>query len=157
MELYWFVKTAHIMSASVLFGSGAAIAFFMLMAWRSGDAPGFALAAKHVVLADWVFTTTAVIAQPLTGIALAHLAGWPLTAPWLLASYALYIFIGVCWLPVVWIQYKVRNLMTDAVAAGQDVPDRVHRLMRIWFALGWPAFVALIAIFGLMVARPALT
>tara|TARA_R110002073_G_scaffold245594_1_gene408318 strand:- start:4204 stop:4677 length:474 start_codon:yes stop_codon:yes gene_type:complete len=157
MELYWFVKTAHIMSASVLFGSGAAIAFFMLMAWRSGDAPGFALAAKHVVLADWVFTTTAVIAQPLTGIALAHLAGWPLTAPWLLASYALYIFIGVCWLPVVWIQYKVRNLMTDAVAVGQDVPDRVHRLMRIWFALGWPAFAALIAIFGLMVARPALT
>ena len=157
MELYWFVKTAHIMSASVLFGSGAAIAFFMLMAWRSGDAPGFALAAKHVVLADWVFTTTAVIAQPLSGIALAHLAGWPLTAPWLLASYALYIFIGVCWLPVVWIQYKVRNLMTDAVAAGQDVPDRVHRLMRIWFALGWPAFAALIAIFGLMVARPALT
>jgi len=157
MELYWFVKTAHIMSASVLFGSGAAIAFFMLMAWRSGDAPGFALAAKHVVLADWVFTTTAVIAQPLSGIALAHLAGWPLTAPWLLASYALYIFIGICWLPVVWIQYKVRNLMTDAVAAGQDVPDRVHRLMRIWFALGWPAFAALIAIFGLMVARPALT
>lgn len=156
MELYWFVKTAHIMSASVLFGSGAAIAFFMLMAWRSGDAPGFALAAKHVVLADWVFTTTAVIAQPLSGIALAHLAGWPLTAPWLLASYALYIFIGICWLPVVWIQYKVRNLMTDAVAAGQDVPDRVHRLMRIWFALGWPAFAALIAIFGLMVARPQL-
>tara|TARA_R110002072_G_scaffold53360_5_gene140949 strand:- start:4146 stop:4619 length:474 start_codon:yes stop_codon:yes gene_type:complete len=157
MELYWFVKTAHIMSASVLFGSGAAIAFFMLMAWRSGDAPGFALAAKHVVLADWVFTTTAVIAQPLSGIALAHLAGWPLTAPWLLASYALYIFIGICWLPVVWIQYKVRNLMTDAVAAGQDVPDRVHRLMRIWFALGWPAFAALIAILALMVARPALT
>ena len=157
MEAYLIVKTVHILSASVLFGSGAAIAFFMLMAWRSGDAAGFALAAKHVVLADWIFTTTAVIAQPLTGIALAHLAGWPLTAPWLLASYGLYGLIGACWLPVVWIQYKVRRLMTEAAAAGEPVPARVHHLMRIWFALGWPAFAALIAIFGLMVARPAWT
>ncbi|WP_417491512.1 DUF2269 family protein [Maricaulis sp.] len=154
MELYLVVKTTHILSSGVLFGSGAAIAFFMLMAWRSGDAPGFALASKHVVLADWVFTTSAVIAQPLTGIALAHLAGWPLTAPWLLISYGLYIFIGACWLPVVWIQLEVRRLMAEAVAAGEAVPDRVHRLMRIWFVLGWPAFIALIAIFGLMVARP---
>lgn len=156
MEAYLLLKTVHILSASVLFGSGAAIAFFMLMAWRSGDAPGFALAAKHVVLADWVFTTTAVIAQPLTGIALAHLVGWPLDAPWLLVSYGLYIFIGACWLPVVWIQYKVRSLMTDAAAAGDAVPARVHRLMRIWFALGWPAFAGVIAIFVLMVARPQL-
>ncbi|SDM02019.1 DUF2269 family protein [Maricaulis salignorans] len=155
MEAYWIVKTLHILSACVLFGSGAAIAFFMLMAWRSGDAAGFALAAKHVVLADWIFTTSAVIAQPLTGIALAHLAGWPLTAPWLMISYGLYIFIGACWLPVVWIQLKVRQLMTKAVAAGQPVPDRVHRLMRIWFLLGWPAFLALIMIFALMVSRPA--
>ena len=154
MESYYFLKPAHILSSGVLFGSGAAIAFFMLMAWRSGDAPGFALAARHVVLADWVFTATAVIAQPLTGIGLAHLAGWPLTAPWLLASYALYIFIGACWLPVVWIQLKVRRLMTDAVAAGDPVPARVHQLMRIWFAPGWPALAALIAIFALMVARP---
>ena len=156
MTVYLIVKTLHILSAAVLFGSGAAIAFFMLMAWRSGDAPGFALAAKHVVLADWLFTTTAVIAQPLTGIALAHLAGWPLTAPWLLWSYGLYIVIGICWLPVVWIQLRVRRLMNEAVAAGKPVPERVHRLMRIWFALGWPAFAALIAIFGLMVARPGL-
>lgn len=153
MEAYLVLKTLHILSSGVLFGSGAAIAFFMLMAWRSGDAPGFALAAKHVVLADWVFTTTAIIAQPLTGVGLAHLAGWPLTAPWLLASYALYIFIGACWLPVVWIQLKVRRLMSDA-AAGAPVPARVHQLMRIWFVLGWPAFAALIAIFALMVARP---
>ena len=157
MELYLVTKIAHILSSGVLFGSGAAIAFFLLMAWRSGDASGFALAAKHVVLADWVFTTTAVIAQPLTGVALAHLAGWPLTAPWLLISYGLYIFIGACWLPVVWIQLEVRRLMAAAVAAGEAVPDRVHRLMRIWFVLGWPAFIALIAIFGLMVARPGWT
>ena len=155
MTAYLALKTLHILSSGLLFGAGAAIAFFMLMAWRSGDAPGFALASKHVVLADWVFTTTAVIAQPLSGLGLAHLAGWPLDAPWLLTSYGLYIFIGACWLPVVWIQLRVRKLMAEAVAAGQPVPDRVHRLMRIWFALGWPAFAALIAIFYLMVARPA--
>ena len=152
MELYPVLRLVHILSASVLFGSGAAIAFFMLMAWRSGDRAGFALTARHVVLADWLFTASAVIVQPLSGIALAHVAGWPLTAPWLLASYALYALIGACWLPVVWIQYRVR----DRLMASEDgaVPAEVHRLMRIWFLLGWPAFIALIAIVLLMIAKP---
>jgi len=152
MELYPVLRLVHILSASVLFGSGAAIAFFMLAAWRSGDRASFALTARHVVLADWVFTASAVVAQPLSGIALAHVAGWPLTAPWLLASYALYALIGACWLPVVWIQYRVR----DRLAACGDgaVPAEVNRLMRIWFVLGWPAFIALIGIFLLMIVKP---
>ncbi len=154
MDLYVIARLVHILSACVLFGSGAAIAFFMLMAWRSGERAGFALAARHVVLADWLFTASAVAIQPLSGIALAHLAGWPLTAPWLLASYGLYGFIGACWLPVVWIQYRVRDRL--AAAEGETVPLEVHRLMRIWFVLGWPAFAALIGIFVLMVTKPAL-
>jgi len=154
MDLYVIARLVHILSACVLFGSGAAIAFFMLMAWRSGERAGFALAARHVVLADWLFTASAVVIQPLSGIALAHLAGWPLTAPWLLASYGLYGFIGACWLPVVWIQYRVRDRL--AAAEGETVPLEVHRLMRIWFVLGWPAFAALIGIFVLMVTKPAL-
>ncbi|MEP3071635.1 DUF2269 domain-containing protein [Maricaulis sp.] len=154
MDLYVIARLVHILSACVLFGSGAAIAFFMLMAWRSGERAGFALAARHVVLADWLFTASAVAVQPLSGIALAHLAGWPLTAPWLLASYSLYGFIGACWLPVVWIQYRVRDRL--AVTDGVAVPPEVHRLMRIWFVLGWPAFAALIGIFVLMVTKPAL-
>ncbi|MED5550117.1 MAG: DUF2269 domain-containing protein [Pseudomonadota bacterium] len=152
MDLYVLARLVHILSACVLFGSGAAIAFFMLMAWRSGDRAGFALASRHVVLADWLFTASAVVIQPLSGIALAHLAGWPLTAPWLLASYGLYGFIGACWLPVVWIQYRVRDRL--AAAEGEAVPPEVHRLMRIWFVLGWPAFAALIAIFVLMITKP---
>jgi len=152
MDLYVLARLVHILSACVLFGSGAAIAFFMLMAWRSGERAGFALAARHVVLADWLFTASAVVIQPLSGIALAQLAGWPLTAPWLLASYGLYGFIGACWLPVVWIQYRVRNLL--AAAEGEAVPPKVHRLMRIWFVLGWPAFAALIGIFVLMITKP---
>ncbi|MEA1941518.1 MAG: DUF2269 domain-containing protein [Pseudomonadota bacterium] len=153
MEFYPVLRLVHILSASVLFGSGAAIAFFMLMAWRSGDRAGFALTARHVVLADWLFTASAVVVQPLSGIALAHVAGWPLTAPWLLASYALYALIGACWLPVVWIQYRVRDRLA-ATAAGEAVPSEVHRLMRIWFVLGWPAFIALIGIFLLMIVKP---
>lgn len=152
MYLYVLARLVHILSACVLFGSGAAIAFFMLMAWRSGERGGFALAARHVVLADWLFTASAVVIQPLSGIALAHLAGWPLTAPWLLASYGLYGFIGACWLPVVWIQYRVRDRL--AAAQGEAVPTQVHRLMRIWFVLGWPAFAALIGIFVLMITKP---
>ncbi len=152
MDLYVLARLVHILSACVLFGSGAAIAFFMLMAWRSGERAGFALVARHVVLADWLFTASAVVIQPLSGIALAHLAGWPLTAPWLLAGYGLYGFIGACWLPVVWIQYRVRDRL--AAAEGEAVPPEVHRLMRIWFVLGWPAFAALIAIFVLMITKP---
>jgi uncharacterized membrane protein len=152
MDLYVIARLVHILSACVLFGSGAAIAFFMLMAWRSGGRAGFALVARHVVLADWLFTASAVVIQPLSGIALAHLAGWPLTAPWLLASYGLYGFIGACWLPVVWIQYRVRDRL--AAAEGETVPPEVHRLMRIWFVLGWPAFAALIGIFVLMITKP---
>ena len=153
MELFHLARLVHILSGSVLLGAGAAIAFFMLKAWRSGDRAGFALTARHVVLADWLFTTTAVIVQPLSGIALAHLAGWPLTAPWLLVSYALYLFIGACWLPVVWIQMRVKRRLDETT--GEAVPDDVHRLMRIWFILGWPAFIALTGIFVLMIARPA--
>lgn len=152
MELYPVLRLVHILSASVLFGSGMAIAFFMLMAWRAGDRAAFALTAKHVVLADWVFTATAVVVQPLSGVALAHVAGWPLSATWLMWSYGLYLFIGACWLPVVWIQYRVKALL--AAADGDRVPDRVHRLMRIWFLLGWPAFAALIGIFVLMITKP---
>ncbi|OLF74116.1 hypothetical protein AWH62_08240 [Maricaulis sp. W15] len=152
MELYPVLRLVHILGAAVLFGSGAAIAFFMLMAWRSGDRAAFAMVARHVVLADWVFTASAVILQPISGLALAHLAGWPLTAPWLVASVALYLFIGACWLPVVWIQMRVKARL--AVTSGPDIPADVHRLMRIWFALGWPAFAALIAILWLMITKP---
>ena len=158
------LKLLHILSAGILFGAGMAIAFFMLMAWRSGDRAGFALTARHVVLADWVFTTTAVIVQPVSGVALAHWAGWPLTSPWLLATYALYVFIGACWLPVVWIQIQVKRELASHDGTcdggtginGTGLPERVHRLMRYWFILGWPAFTALIAIFVLMIAKPTL-
>jgi uncharacterized membrane protein len=153
--IFILAKLIHILSAAVLFGSGAAIAFFMFVAWRSRDVAGFAMTARHVVLADWLFTTSAVIIQPLSGIALSHLAGWPLDASWLLVTYALYALVGICWLPVVWIQLRVRKLAEQANAAGTSLPDEAHRLMRIWFVLGFPAFIGVIAIYVLMIAKPA--
>jgi uncharacterized membrane protein len=157
MDLYVIARLVHILSACVLFGSGAAIAFFMLMAWRSGGRAGFALVARHVVLADWLFTASAVVIQPLSGIALAHLAGWPLTAPWLLASYGLYGFIGACWLPVVGIQIRIRDMARQAVLVGQPrLPQRVMELYRIWFALGFPAFAGVLGILWLMLTTPEL-
>lgn len=152
MSLYLVLKWLHVLGAGVLFGTGAGIAFFMLMAWWSGDRAAFAMTARHVVIADFLFTTSAVVVQPITGLGLAHLLGWPLTTPWLAASMALYLFVGACWLPVVWIQIRVRALLEDP--AGDMAA--VDRLMRIWFALGWPAFAGVLAIYALMIGKPAL-
>jgi len=109
-----------------------------------------------VVIADWVFTTTAVAAQPLTGILLAWQIGWPLTESWIAASIALYVFVGLFWLPVVWIQHRLRDLASDAATRRTDLPPEYHRLFRIWFACGFPAFFAVLAILWLMIARPVL-
>lgn len=153
--LFVALKVLHIVGATVLLGTGAGIAFFMFMAWRSRDLAGFAMAARHVVIADIIFTAVAVIAQPLTGAALAHVGGWPLDARWLLWTYALYALTGACWLPVVWIQARVARHLAAARAAGEaDVPAEVEPLMRLWFLLGWPAFLAVIAMLTLMVAKP---
>lgn len=156
MELYLLTKAAHIIGAAVLLGTGAGIAFFMLMAHRTRDPALIAHTARIVVLADFVFTTTAVIAQPITGAALAHMAGFPFNTGWVALSLALYVVTGLCWLPVVWIQMRLRRLAEAAVAAEEPLPAAYDRLFRIWFLLGLPAFSAVLGIVWLMVAKPAL-
>ena len=155
MDLYLVIKASHIIGAAVLLGTGAGIAFFMLMAHRTRDPVLIAHTARIVVLADFVFTTTAVIAQPITGGALAHIAGIPFNTGWVALSLALYVVTGLCWLPVVWIQMRLRRLAEAAVAAGEPLPAAYDRLFRIWFMLGFPAFAAVLAIVWLMVAKPA--
>ena len=152
--LYLALKVVHILSGAVLFGTGAGIAFFMLRAHMSGEARTVASVGRMVVLADFVFTATAVVVQPVSGLALIHLQGWSLTAPWLLAAYGLYVLIGACWLPVVWIQYRMTRLAEQAAAEGAVLPAAYHRLFRWWFALGWPAFAGVLGIYVLMVAKP---
>lgn len=155
MDLYILLKVAHVIGATVLLGTGAGIAFFMLMAHRTGDAALIAHTARIVVVADTVFTASAVIVQPITGAALAHFAGFPLFAGWIGLSLVLYVVTGLCWLPVVWIQLRLRNLAEEAARLGAPLPPRYFRLFRLWFVLGFPAFAAVTGILWLMIAKPS--
>ena len=155
MSDYIVFKLVHVIGASVLLGTGAGIAFFMLMAHRTRDARVIAHVAGTVVIADLVFTATAVVAQPVTGLLLAARMGWPLDSFWIVASLLLYGVAGAFWLPVVWIQLKMRDLARVAAATDGPLPPAYHRLYRTWFWFGFPAFAAVLAILWLMIARPA--
>jgi uncharacterized membrane protein len=146
----------HVIGATVLLGTGAGIAFFMVAADRTSNAALIAHVASTVVLADFIFTATAVIAQPITGVALALRTGWPLGEGWIFYSILLYILAGVFWLPVVGIQMQMRDLARQAAAENASLPARYHRLYLIWFACGVPAFAAVLAIIWLMLTKPDL-
>jgi uncharacterized membrane protein len=148
------LKWIHILSAIVLFGTGLGTAFHGLASNLSGDVRAIAVANRNVVLADWLFTTPAVIVQPVTGIWLAVEGGWALTSRWILWSLALYGLAGACWLPVVWLQIKMPHMAEAAVVTGEPLPPQYYRYFWIWFALGWPAFAAMVAIVWLMVFKP---
>ena len=150
------LRWLHVIGAAVLLGTGAGIAFFMLMAVRSREAALIAHVAGTVVVADLVFTATAVVAQPVTGIALALALGWPLTEGWIVLALALYVVIGAFWLPVVWIQARLRDIARDCAATGAPLPARFDRLFRVWVAFGIPAFFAVMTILWLMLTRPAI-
>lgn len=111
--------------------------------------------ARNTVLADYIFTFPAVIIQPFSGIALIHLAGYNWTDFWLSATYVIYIFSAICWLPVVWTQIQLKIMLAHALETNTELPRRYHKLFRIWFLLGWPAFLGLVIVFYLMVAKPA--
>lgn len=157
MTTYFLLRYLHVIGAAVLLGTGAGIAFFMLLAHRTGDAAVIAGVARIVVIADFVFTASAVVVQPLTGIALAWLRGYPLLEGWVMLSILLYLLVGAFWLPVVWMQLRMRDLARAAAAAYAPLPEGYHALFRLWFAFGFPAFGAVLAIFWLMVRKPALS
>lgn len=156
METYFALKLVHILSSTLLFGTGLGSAFFMWMAHRHGNVAAIAITARHVVLADWLFTAPAVIIQPLTGWLLMQRLGFDLDQSWLLLALLLYLLVGACWLPVVAIQLRLRDLAAAAMATGQNLPAEYQRLMRLWFWLGWPAFISVAAIFWLMTCKPGL-
>jgi uncharacterized membrane protein len=156
MTAYFALKYLHVIGAAVLLGTGAGIAFFMLMAHLRGESIVVAAVARVVVIADFVFTATAVVAQPITGVLLARDVGYSLLEGWIVWSIALYILTGVFWLPVVWMQMRMRDLASEAARMRQPLPVRYHELFWLWFAFGFPAFGAVLAIFWLMIARPAI-
>ncbi|RDW11878.1 DUF2269 family protein [Paracoccus thiocyanatus] len=153
--LYYALKYLHIIGASVLLGTGAGIAFFMLLAHLSGRVALIAGVARIVVIADFLFTATAVVAQPLTGLALVWHLGYALSEHWIVLSLLLYLLTGAFWLPVVWMQMQMRDLALAALESGQGLPPRYFRLFWTWFVFGFPAFAAVLGIFWLMIARPA--
>ncbi len=151
---YQIVLFLHVIGATVLLGTGAGIAFFMVMSNRTRDPALVAHVAGIVVVADTIFTATAAIAQPVTGFILTRLVGWPLLEGWVGLSLLLYLVVGAFWLPVVWIQMKMRDLAIAARNAGEPLPPQYRRLYRIWFACGFPAFGAVLAIVWLMLTKP---
>jgi uncharacterized membrane protein len=154
MTVYFVLKYLHVIGACLLLGTGAGIAFFMLLAHLQRDPIVVAGVARIVVTADFIFTATAVIAQPITGVLLARTVGYSLWERWIIWSIALYILTGAFWLPVVWMQIRMRDLAGEAACRDEPLPHRYDQFFRLWFAFGFPAFGAVLAIFWLMIARP---
>ena len=156
MDIYFLVKWIHVLSSTVLFGFGAGTAWYFWNAHLTRDPVTIASVGRMVVLADWIFTGTSGIVQPASGLWLAHIVGYSLTESWLVACYALYLLAFVCWAPVVRLQIKAQRLAQEAADNGQPLGAEYRRTVHWWFALGWPAFIGLLGVFYLMIAKPAL-
>ncbi|WP_306113557.1 MULTISPECIES: DUF2269 domain-containing protein [unclassified Roseovarius] len=156
MDPYLIAKWLHVLSSTVLFGTGMGTAFQMVWAMRTGRVETIHSVSSGVVVADWLFTTPAGVIQPLTGLWLVYLTGYSLWEPWLIATYALYGLAFICWAPVVHMQIRIRNLARAALSGGESGAEAMARLYRWWFRLGWPAFGSMILIFWLMIAKPEL-
>jgi uncharacterized membrane protein len=152
---YLIVKWLHVLSSTLLFGTGLGSAFYMFFASLTRDVKAIAVVTRYVVIADWMFTTPTIIIQPLTGAYMIHLAGFPWSSPWIVWSVALYLLAGVCWLPVVWMQIRMRDMAKQAATANAALPEQYWRFLRWWVALGVIAFFALVVVFYLMVTKQA--
>ena len=157
MSPYLTLKWLHIISRVLLVGTGLGSAFYMFFTNRSGNVQAQAVVTRLVVRADWWFTTPTVFIQPATGLAMASMAGLPWSTPWLAVSIALYLVAGACWLPVVWLQLRMRDMAIESAQGDGVLPPLYWRYARWSEALGYPAFVAMAVVFYLMVNKPALT
>ena len=154
MEYYFVTKWLHILSATLMFGTGFGTAFYMFVTNRSGNVQAISVVSQWVVRADWWFTTPSIIFQPISGLLMAHWLGYPYTSYWLVLSMVLYLVAGACWLPVVWLQLKMRDMAQIAARDQMPLPERYWRFERIWTILGFPAFISLMVVYWLMVSKP---
>ncbi len=154
MNTYLIVKWLHVLSSTILFGTGIGIAFFKWAIDRSGNVKAIRHVNERTVFADWVFTTPAGLIQPLSGAMLIYLGGYPLNTGWIVLATVLYVFAGCCWLPVVWLQLQMRSVARTADDTGTALPPRYRQLAQIWFWLGVPAFSSLVVVYWLMVSKP---
>src|SRR5579863_886836 len=155
MSVYLVVKALHVISSVLLVGTGFGSAFYLYFANRTRAVPAIAAISRLVVRADWWFTMPAGLFQPASGLWLAHAAGWPWNSPWIVASVALYLLAGACWLPVVCLQLQLAQMARTADACGATIlPDRYWRYAKAWERLGYPAFLAMVLVYFLMVLKP---
>jgi uncharacterized membrane protein len=155
MSLYLLYKWIHILSSVLLVGTGFGSAFYLYFTLRTRNVAAIAAVSRLVVIADWCFTTPAAIVQPVTGYLLVKTLGYRFSATWLEYTLWLYALAGLCWLPVVWIQIRLRDMANMALAQREELPAQFWRYAKIWELLGYPAFVAMLVIYWLMVHRPA--
>lgn len=148
--LYLWLKFIHVVSSTILFGTGVGTAFNMFMAHRTKDTYIIATTARYVVFADWIFTGTSGFLQPVTGLWMAYLAGYSFTSFWILGSIIGYLIAAFCWFPVVYFQIKMRDLAVAAYKTNSPLPPAYFKFYKYWFTLGWPAFISLIIVFYLM-------
>ena len=151
---YLLIEWIHIINSTILFGTGIGSAFYMFMANRRKDIASIYFATRHVVIADWIFTTPSVIVQLATGLWLMHLGGYSLTDSWIMWGLILYFFAGACWLPVVWMQVKMRDMAKHSMETGESLPEHYWKMDRWWTILGSLAFPAVVVVFYLMVIKP---
>ncbi|MGK6354238.1 DUF2269 family protein [Sphingomonas sp. DT-207] len=156
MDAYLLLKWVHVLSSTVLFGFGAGTAWYFWNAHLTRDPATIATVGRMVVRADWIFTGTSGVMQPASGLLLVRQAGWPLDSSWLVATYGLYLIAFACWVPVVGLQIRAQRLAQRACETGEPLGHDYDQAMRWWFALGWPAFLGLIGVFWLMIAKPVL-
>jgi uncharacterized membrane protein len=151
---YLAIKWLHILSSTLLFGTGLGSAFYMFFSSLTRDVRAIAVVVRYVVIADWAFTTPTIILQPATGFYLLHLGGIDWRSTWIIASIGLYLLAGACWLPVAWMQIRMRDMARAAAQSGTELPALYWRYLRWWVALGIVAFCSLVVVFYLMVVKP---
>lgn len=152
---YLFAKWIHILSATLLFGTGLGSAFYKWRTDRTDNLHAIYVTNKNVVTADWLFTTPTVFIQPITGLWLAHMISIPILTPWIVISLTLFVIAGLCWLAVVYLQIKMRDIAYQALQSSCSLPPLYYRLAKTWFWLGIPAFLSFIAVYALMVFKPS--
>lgn len=152
--LYIWLKLIHILSSTILFGTGIGTASVMLYGHYTKNPYIIAAITKYVVIADWIFTTPAIFIQPITGLYMVWLAGYSLSSLWLITSMIGYLIALICWLPVVYLQIKLRDLANITYLYKKTLPAIYYKLFRYWFILGWPALFSFLMIFYLMTFKP---
>jgi uncharacterized membrane protein len=150
---YLVLKWVHVLSSTILFGAGVGSAFHLFVSTLRRQVDGIAASTRNVVIADWLLTTPTAILQPVTGLWLVHEAQIPFSTPWVAWSIGLYIVAIACWLPVVWIQIRMRDVMAEAARTRSPVPAAYDRYFHQWVALGFAAFFAFLLVFWLMVGK----